>query len=116
MGYTATLPDTLSAQLRQHPSVIELDLQSHARELAAAASMGLPNPKLELGVNNLPIENPAFDRYLPTNKSIALSQLIPGQGKRNSRRLEQLSLSKLEHLKAEDPSCLKPINQRCLKH
>ena len=102
MGYTATLPDTLSAQLRQHPSVIELDLQSHARELAAAASMGLPNPKLELGVNNLPIENPAFDRYLPTNKSIALSQLIPGQGKRNSRRLEQLSLSKLEHLKAED--------------
>ncbi len=76
----------LEETLRQHPSLVQLEHQALASREHATASYALPDPKLSLGVNNLPLNSLSFDRYLPTNKAIGLVQSIPNRAARSARR------------------------------
>lgn len=100
--YAVDLPEDLQQKLRDHPSVSKFNASISAYEFESDGATGLPNPKIEFGINNLPIEDPAFDRYLPTNKSITFSQNIPSHRKRNSVSKKQLTLAGLFRLKEQD--------------
>lgn len=101
-GFASELPIHLLKQLRTHPTVIEEQLRALATDSSAEAALALPNPKIELGINNLPVEDPKFDRYLPTSKSISFSQAFPSSSKRESQSLSLLAQARLNRLKAED--------------
>ena len=72
----ASLDDYL-ARLAEHPSVVALERTAEAGSRRAEAALGLPDPELSLGLNNVPVEDPAFDRFLPTNKAVGITQRIP---------------------------------------
>ncbi|WOI52184.1 TolC family protein [Parvularcula sp. LCG005] len=69
--------DDLEARLRAHPALQSLEWQTKAIGADGLAALGLPDPVISLGINNLPVEDPAFDRFLPTNKAIGVRQDIP---------------------------------------
>jgi len=75
----------LEAQLRSHPALQALQFEVEANERLAEAAMGLPDPVLSLGVNNVSISDPVFDRFLSTNKAIGISQQIPNRTTRVAR-------------------------------
>lgn len=77
--------DELAAHLAEHPSVTALRSESEAREELAIAAGGLPDPAISIGVNNVPLSDPAFDRVMMTNKSIGVRQEIPSWGARRAR-------------------------------
>jgi outer membrane protein TolC len=69
--------DDLEARLRDHPALQSLEWETEAVGAEGRAALGLPDPVISLGINNLPVEDPAFDRFLPTNKAIGVRQEIP---------------------------------------
>lgn len=77
--------DEIAARLAEHPSVTALRSESAAREELAVAAGGLPDPSISVGVNNVPLSDPAFDRVMMTNKSIGVRQEIPSWGVRRAR-------------------------------
>lgn len=77
--------DELEARLTLHPSLEQLRLDADAVREDATAAQALPDPVVSLGVNNVPIADPAFDRFLPTNRAIGIRQAIPNGGVRQAR-------------------------------
>ncbi|ADM10801.1 heavy metal RND efflux outer membrane protein, CzcC family protein [Parvularcula bermudensis HTCC2503] len=69
--------DDLEARLRDHPALQSLKWETEAVGAEGRAALGLPDPVVSLGINNLPVEDPAFDRFLPTHKAIGVRQDIP---------------------------------------
>lgn len=69
--------DELAFRLLDHPEIASIRLNTEAQRQMVAAAGALPDPVISLGVNNVPISDPAFDRFLPTNKAIAIQQRIP---------------------------------------
>lgn len=101
--------DTLTQQLSQHPKVMRLLERSDYFNQAAESQYGLPNPEIILGIDNLPFNDPAFDRFLPTSKVLGVRQSIPAkqlrqsQAEENSIRAQQSELEadyQLQQLKA----------------
>jgi outer membrane protein TolC len=80
-------------RLRQHPQVESILAESEALKAQAEGELGLPDPMFMIGVDNVPISDPAFDRFLPTSKVIGLSQSIPNPAVRKAKaaRYEQIS-------------------------
>ena len=66
--------DDYAAILTNDPSIKKLEYQQHALTLDARQSGELDDPQLVIGIDNLPVEDPAFDRYLPTAKVIGFNQ------------------------------------------
>ena len=86
-------------QLRRHPSV--LMSESSAREWAHSAdgALGLPNPDITLGINNLPVNEPTrFDRYLPSSRSLEVKQSFPNMSGREALRGSRLARARLAEL------------------
>ena len=77
--------EELEERLTFHPSLEQLRLDADAVREDATAAQALPDPVVSLGVNNVPIADPAFDRFLPTNRSIGVRQAIPNGGVRRAR-------------------------------
>ena len=81
-----TLARVQSLALRQQPS---LDAQAAsvraAREQSAADSQ-LPDPRLKLALQNLPVESLSLNRDPMTQSMISVEQMIPGGNKRELRR------------------------------
>lgn len=75
----------LAARLEDHPSVAALRDRAQNSEELAHAARALPDPTISLGVNNVPIREPSFDRFLPSNKSVGIHQMIPNGGVRRAR-------------------------------
>ena len=75
---------TLEARLLEHPALQALRFDADAKREAATATKALPDPVISLGVNNVPIADPSFDRFLPTNKAIGVRQAIPNGGVRRA--------------------------------
>lgn len=75
----------LAARLDQHPSVAALRAQAESSEQLARAARALPDPTVSFSVNNIPVSDPAFDRFLPSNKSVGIQQQIPNAGVRRAR-------------------------------
>ena len=80
-------------RLSQHPQVESILAGSEGLKEQAKGELGLPDPMFMIGVDNVPISDPAFDRFLPTSKVIGFSQSIPNPAAREakSQRFEQMS-------------------------
>lgn len=80
-------------RLSQHPHVESILAGSEALKSQAEGELGLPDPMFMIGIDNMPISDPAFDRFLPTSKVIGFSQKIPNPAARaaKSERFEQMS-------------------------
>jgi hypothetical protein len=95
-----TLDDYL-VLLEQHPRVQALLESSTSLKHQAKAAMGLPDPTLALGVDNLPVSDPAFDRYLPSSKVIGFTQGIPNSSSRKAKESLSLAQAKTKTLMAQ---------------
>tara|TARA_R110002072_G_scaffold18082_4_gene68052 strand:- start:471 stop:1706 length:1236 start_codon:yes stop_codon:yes gene_type:complete len=80
-------------RLSEHPQVGSILAESEASKAQAQGELGLPDPMFMIGVDNVPISDPAFDRFLPTSKVIGFSQAIPNPALRSAKsgKLEQMS-------------------------
>ena len=80
-------------RLGEHPQVESILAKSEASKAQAEGELGLPDPMVMIGVDNVPISDPAFDRFLPTSKVIGFNQKIPNPALRGakSEKLEQMS-------------------------
>ena len=101
IGFSFEIPSKVRAILKQHPAVQELKLKSNAARLDSFASLGLPDPQVAIGINNLPVASPAFNEYLPTSKSITLKQMFPSLTGRKARAKLLKERSGLIELKSE---------------
>lgn len=92
--------EELIARLKHHPALFVSASEQQQWLARADAAMGLPNPNLTLGLNNLPVNEPSsFDRYLPSSRSLEFKQTIPnleGREALRSTHLARSSLAKLE--------------------
>ena len=77
--------EALEARLLEHPALQALRLSADAKRETAIATKALPDPVVSVGVNNVPIADPSFDTFLPTNKAIGVRQAIPNGGVRRAR-------------------------------
>ena len=85
-GSPAPNIDALTARLDSHPALAALALEAEARGLDGRSRLGLPNPNVALGVNNVPVNDPLqFDEYLPSSKSVTVTQALPSRGLRRAR-------------------------------
>lgn len=80
--------DALEKHLAAHPSLAVIGYQAEALEEQAIAATALPDPAISIGINNLPIADPGFDRFLPTNKAIGIRQQFPSLTGRRARAEE----------------------------
>lgn len=87
IGSSSTAQDfaELEQRLRDHPSLIQLEHEAVASLERATAASALPDPEVFIGINNVPISNPSFDRYLPSNKAIGIMQKFPSRSGREAR-------------------------------
>lgn len=96
---TATFPSQSSTlddyieRLSAHPQITTILAESDAIRASAQGEMGLPDPTFTIGIDNMPISDPAFNRFLPTAKTIGFSQNIPNPftRKMKAQHLEQVS-------------------------
>lgn len=77
--------DELTASLEQHPSLIALSHQAGAAQQRSIAATALPDPVISLGLNNLPVADPSFTEYLPTNKAVGVRQQFPNRASRQAK-------------------------------
>ncbi|MCB1624481.1 MAG: TolC family protein [Pseudomonadales bacterium] len=75
----------LEHRLGEHPSLQALGFQAEADRERAVAARALPDPVVTIGVNNLPLQDPSFDTYLPTHKAIGVRQQFPSGAERQAR-------------------------------
>ncbi len=89
----ATSFDEYVERLSEHPQVMSVLAESEALSAQAQGALGLPDPTLSIGVDNMPVSDMAFDRFLPTSKVIGFNQKIPNPVmlRAKSGKLEQLS-------------------------
>ncbi|MBF0381682.1 MAG: TolC family protein [Magnetococcales bacterium] len=101
MGVQAQTFEDLTRQLQKHPSILALQQEAEGYTTEAQSRLGLPDPVLTLGLNNLSVEKPTeFDRYLPTNKSLGFSQKIPNWSQRKKQQRVVLEKVRLTQLKS----------------
>ncbi len=88
----ASLDDYVQ-RLAEHPQVMDILAQSKSLRARAQGELGLPDPMLTIGVDNIPISDPAFNRFLPSSKVIGFNQKIPNPAllQAKSNKFEQLS-------------------------
>ncbi len=90
--------DDYMLRLEQHPQLLQiLQQKTRYRELSDG-EMGLPDPVFIIGVDNVPVEDPAFDRFLPTSKLLGFRQRIPSYDLRNARAGKKKALSAKQEL------------------
>lgn len=78
--------DDYLAILDTHPSIQSVLLDYESLAFKAEAALGLPDPIIAIGVENIPVSSPSFDEYLPSSKTIGLTQNIPNYKRRNAQR------------------------------
>ena len=100
----------LEARLNDHPALASLGYRAAAHRDSALAALALPDPVISFGINNFPVADPAFDRFLPTNKSLGVRQALPnadgllaraGEAQRTAARLDAMRGQTLAALRAD---------------
>lgn len=76
----------LERRLFEHPSLAQLRHDARSWHEEAAVAMALPDPEISLGVHNVPLSNPSFDRFLPSHKAVGVQQSLPSSAGRKARR------------------------------
>lgn len=93
--------DNYVEKLAEHPQVTQILEQSTRFKELSYGELGLPDPQLIIGVDNVPVEDPAFDRFLPTSKVVGFKQKIPSYSLRKAKSGKQEVLSKRQQLMAD---------------
>lgn len=97
-----TIPfSELEAQLRAHPSLDALSLSAQANRQRAEGALGLPDPVVSLQLNNVPLFDPSFSEYLPSNKAVGIRQALPSRSERKANSLKSLRSAAQQELEAE---------------
>lgn len=78
--------DEYLAILDNHPSIQTILLEKESFTYQAEGALGLPDPVLAIGVENLPVSDPSFNEFLPSSKTIGFSQNIPNFSRRNAQK------------------------------
>lgn len=94
-------PPPYQQRLWSHPTVQEILTQAQMHEALSSSELGLPDPQIILGVDNLPIEDPVFDQVLPSSKVLGFRQQIPSKQLRQTRSDMHDSLVSVHELKAQ---------------
>lgn len=76
-------------KLQQHPQRLELLESAQQQRLQAKGELGLPDPMLGIGVNNLPVSSGSFHDDRMTSKTIGISQSIPNPALRRAKSARQ---------------------------
>ena len=103
-GTSAVQADTFEdyiERLGQHPQVLGVLAETEALKHQAKGELGLPDPTLFIGVDNVPISDPAFDRFLPSSKVIGFTQKIPNPAIRKAKSARFTQMSAKSRLMAE---------------
>lgn len=88
-------------RLSSHPQIESILAQSQAQNAQAQGELGLPDPVLTIGVDNVPISDPSFDEFLPTSKVIGISQKIPNPALLEAKSQRFLQMSEKSNLYAD---------------
>ncbi len=88
-------------RLKEHPQVSSALAESDKYNELSKGEMGLPDPQLILGVDNVPIDDPAFDRFFPSSKTLGFRQAIPSYSLRKAKSEQQKGMSKKQKLFAD---------------
>lgn len=88
-------------KIEDHPQITELLEKSTSFKELSSGELGLPNPQIMVGIENMPISDPAFDRFLPTSKTLGIKQDIPSYTLRKAKSERQVSLSEQQRLIAD---------------
>nr|VFJ57105.1 MAG: Outer membrane efflux protein [Candidatus Kentron sp. DK] len=95
-----TLED-YTRRLADHPQVREILEQYRYFKELADGEMGWPDPQLIIGIDNMPVEDPSFDRFPPTSKVVGFRQEIPNHDLRSAKSEKQKRLSQRQRLAAD---------------
>ncbi len=89
----ATSFEEYAQRLAEHPQVMSILSRSEVLQEQAQGELGLPDPMFMFGIDNIPVSDPAFDRFLPSSKVIGFNQKIPNPAllQAKSNKFEQLS-------------------------
>jgi len=93
--------DEYVAILDAHPSVQRILQEKEALEFQADGALGLPDPVISIGVENIPISDPSFDQFLPSSKTIGFSQNIPNPTQRRAQKGVYDQSAQVQQLLAE---------------
>jgi outer membrane protein TolC len=85
-GEPLTLARVQALALQQQPLLDAQAAAVHAARERSAADGQLPDPRLKLALQNLPVESLSLNRDPMTQSMISLEQVIPGGNKRQLRR------------------------------
>src|SRR6185436_259828 len=100
LAQVLTLDGARHRALLQQPALNALDLNARALAAAAPAEGALPDPRLKLGLLNVPARNfPGAPWEDMTQFLISYEQMLPGGDKRRLR--EERALAEAEQAKAE---------------
>jgi len=80
----------LEDTLRTHPALNALNLSAEANRHRAEGALGLPDPVVSLQLNNVPLFDPSFSEYLPSNKAVGIRQALPSRSERKANSLKSL--------------------------
>ncbi len=87
--------------IAEHPQVKRILEQSTSYKELSDGAMGLPDPVFILGIDNVPVSDPTFDRFLPSSKTIGFKQKIPSYSLRKAKSEKQDQLSSKQQLIAD---------------
>lgn len=86
------LEDAISAAVQNDPWLIQSDRIEHALLEESVAAGALPDPRVTLGANNLPVDTFSFGQEAMTLATVGISQQIP---RGRSRELASLQKSRM---------------------
>ena len=85
-GETITLSDLLGEARAKNPALSAMRYRYQAGRQQVLQAGALPDPMLEFGIQNLPVNSLSFNKDEMTSKMIGLSQTFPFFGKRGLKR------------------------------
>ncbi len=88
-------------RLTHHPRIMSIIAKSDASKFQAEGELGLPDPVFSIGVDNVPVSDTAFDRFLPTSKVVGFHQKIPNPILLRAKSKKLAQLSKKQNLMAD---------------
>ncbi|MBT4989911.1 MAG: TolC family protein [Rickettsiales bacterium] len=93
--------DEYLLRLENHPQILSILAAAESSNQLAKAAMGLPDPEVILGVDNVPVDDFQFDQFLPTAKVLGFNQMIPNHGLRKAKANKYSNISAKQKLVAE---------------
>lgn len=89
-----SLEDLKKILLVESPKIQSMEREVKMKELKISSSSSLEDPKLKIGINNIPVDTWSFKDEDMTSKEIGISQMIPLGGKLKAK--ETIAYKELE--------------------